>query len=127
MTIIQRLKLELGNREYFAEDQYIVFLEENNLNYSSMYKHDTHKKELLQTCIDILEAVSNDTDTMMNISTEMGSTSAVYEWLMDRIKHLQDKINDLKIEDQTEYDPYDPFSMMISRKVSGPIPIRVKH
>ena len=127
MTIIQRLKMELGNREYFPEDQYVVFLDENNLNYSSMYKKETHKVDLLRTCIDILEAVANDIDIMMSISTEMGSTSAAYGWLMDRINYLREKLNDLENIDQCEFDPYNPFNLMITRQNVGPIPIRVKY
>ena len=37
MQVINRLKMELANQNYFEDTQYMQFLEENNLNPISEY------------------------------------------------------------------------------------------
>ena len=34
MQVLQRLKMELSNQEYFTDEQYIQFLVENDLTYT---------------------------------------------------------------------------------------------
>jgi hypothetical protein len=37
MTVLERLKLELANREYLTDTEYIVFLKENELDEKVIY------------------------------------------------------------------------------------------
>ena len=67
MTMLERLKLELNNKEYLTDDNYMVFLSENTLNSTETYNKATMQKPLLLTVIDILEVVSNDVDIMRRV------------------------------------------------------------
>ena len=73
MQVLNRLKMELSNQEYFTDEQYIQFLTENNLSPTEEYDKPTMQKQLLFTVIDILEAVTNDIDLMTGISTDRKS------------------------------------------------------
>ena len=64
MQVLNRLKMELSNQEYFTDEQYIQFLTENNLSPTEEYDKPTMQKQLLFTVIDVLEAVTNDIDLM---------------------------------------------------------------
>lgn len=125
MTVLLRLKLELGKRDYFPDEDLITFLEENDLGYNQLYVKMNDQLNLLRTCVDILEATANNTDTMTDISTEMGTTSNYSQFLQDRIDELKLRIKDLEDADQCEFDPYDPFSLMITRDVPTSTRIRV--
>lgn len=70
MQVLNRLKMELSNQEYFTDEQYVQFLAENNLSPTEEYDKPTMQKQLLFTVIDVLEAVTNDIDLMTGISTE---------------------------------------------------------
>ena len=58
MTVLERLKLELNNKQYFSDDEYMVFFEENNLNPDDDYNKNTMRVHLLYTIIDVLEALT---------------------------------------------------------------------
>lgn len=60
MTVLERLKLELNNKQYFSDDEYMVFLEENNLNPDDDYNKNTMRVNLLYTIIDVLEVLMNN-------------------------------------------------------------------
>ena len=60
MQVLNRLKMELSNQEYFTDEQYIQFLMENNLSPTDEYDKPTMQKQLLFTAIDVLEAVTVD-------------------------------------------------------------------
>lgn len=60
MQVLNRLKMELSNQEYFTEEQYIQFLAENSLSPTDEYDKPTMQKQLLFTAIDVLEAVTVD-------------------------------------------------------------------
>ena len=70
MTVLERLKLELANKEYFKDSEYQVFLEENDLTHTDTYNKTTMQKSLLLTALDILSAVANDVDIMRKVETE---------------------------------------------------------
>lgn len=75
MQVLDRLKLELSNQKYFTDTEYTQFLTENNLTPTDEYNKAEMQKGLLNTVIDVLEAVSNDIDTMRTISTEFANHS----------------------------------------------------
>lgn len=53
MTNIERLKLELSNKQYFTDAEYSVFLEENELIAMEQYNKSLDEVFLLQTIIAI--------------------------------------------------------------------------
>lgn len=112
MTVLDRLKLELANKSYFTDEEYQVFIEENDLTPTDTYDKATMQKELLLTVLDILEVVSNDVDIMRKVETEFSTTSDAYKYLEKRIAQIKDRIASLPIEE----DEYSPFSLMYTRK-----------
>lgn len=112
MQVLQRLKMELSNKEYFSDEQYIQFLTENSLTPTDEYDKPTMQKQLLYTVLDILEAVSNDIDVMRSIETEFSNEGSAYKYIADRIQQVKDKI--LAIPDSEE--DYSCFSLMYTRE-----------
>jgi hypothetical protein len=115
MTILERLKLELANKEYLSDTEYTVFLSENNLVSTETYSKATMQKSLLLTVLDILEVVSNDVDIMRKVETEFTTTSDAYKHLQTRIASIKDRI--LSIPEPEE--EYSPFSLMYTK--SNPV------
>ncbi len=112
MQVLNRLKMELSNQEYFTDEQYIQFLTENNLSPTAEYVKSDMQKQLLFTVIDILEAVTNDIDLMTGISTEFSDIGQAYQFLEARIGQVKDKI--AAIPDPEE--DYSCFSLMYTRE-----------
>lgn len=114
MTILERLKLELSNKEYFTDAEYTVFLSENGLLPSDNYNKQLHQRNLLYTCVDILEAVSNDVDMMRRVSDDTTglTTEQAYKYLTDRINKIKDKIATLPTDDEVENNS---FTLMFTR------------
>lgn len=101
MTNLERLKLELSNKEYYTDSEYSVFLEENNLVPSSTYSKVTNQINLLETVISVLETLSNDVDMMRKIdSKEITSIDQAYKYLAERITSIKTKI--LEIQESQE-------------------------
>lgn len=111
MNVLDRLKLELSNKEYFSDEQYIQFLTENSLSATEEYDKQTMQKALLFTVIDVLEAVANDTDIMQSISTEFTTVGAAYKYIEQRIGQIKDKIASIPEPDEE----YSCFSLMYTR------------
>lgn len=112
MQVLQRLKMELSNQEYFSDEQYIQFLAENDLTPTDEYIKADMQKQLLYTVLDILEAVSNDIDIMRSIETEFSNEGSAYKYIADRIQQVKDKI--ASIPDPEE--DYSCFSLMYTRE-----------
>ena len=112
MQVLQRLKMELSNQEYFSDEQYIQFLTENSLTPTDEYDKPTMQKQLLYTVIDVLEAVTNDIDLMTGISTEFSDIGQAYQFLEARIQQVKDKL--LAIPEPEEN--YSCFSLMYTRE-----------
>lgn len=116
MTIIERLKIELNHKDYFTDEEYTMYLSENELTASDNYDKATMQRGLLLTVIDILEAVSNDVDLMRNI-TDATSTMSVGECLKllsNRISDIKDRIATLSL-DETDTEDNGNFGMMFTR------------
>lgn len=112
MQVLERLKMELSNQEYFSDEQYIQFLVENNLSPTDEYDKPAMQKQLLFTVIDVLEAVTNDIDLMTGISTEFSDIGQAYQFLEARIGQVKDKIAAIP---EPEED-YSCFSLMYTRE-----------
>lgn len=103
MTNIQRLKLELSNKAYYTDDEYSLFLDENNLTATSSYNNEENQIKLLQTVVNILETLANDVDLMRKVdSKDIISTDQAIKYLSVRIDTINRKIIDLK-EEKDEY------------------------
>lgn len=111
MKVLDRLKMELSNQQYFSDEQYIQFLTENSLTPTDEYNKQVMQKNLLYTVLDILEAVSNDIDVMRSIETEFSNEGSAYKYIADRIQQVKDKI--AAIPDENE--DYTCFSLMYTR------------
>lgn len=112
MQILDRLKMELSNQEYFSDEQYTQFLLENELSATAEYNKETDQRQMLLSALDILEAVSNDIDIMRQTITEFTTTSQAYKYLEKRIQNLRDKIASIP-EPEEEYSC---FSLMFTSK-----------
>lgn len=112
MQIIDRLKMELSNQEYFSDEQYTQFLLENGLSATAEYNKETDQRQMLLSALDILEAVSNDIDIMRQTITEFTTTSQAYKYLEKRIQNLRDKIASIP-EPEEEYSC---FSLMFTSR-----------
>ena len=113
MKVLDRLKMELSNQQYFSDEQYIQFLTENSLTPTDEYDKSTMQKSLLFTVVDVLEAVTNDIVLMRGISTEFSNIGQAYEFLEARIQQVKDKI--AAIPDENE--DYTCFSLMYTRSL----------
>lgn len=103
VTILNRLKLELGNKEYYSEEVYKTLLEENDLVWEDDYKKEVHEIGLLNTVIAILETLSNDVDIMRKInSNDLLTVDQAYKYLSQRIYNLKAKVIELQ-EAKVEY------------------------
>ena len=114
MQVLDRLKMELSNQEYFSDEQYTQFLTENSLAPTDEYDKQVMQKNLLYTVLDILEAVSNDIDIMRSIETEFSNEGSAYKYIADRIQQVKDKI--ATIPDPNEEDETSCFSLMYTRE-----------
>ena len=108
MQVLDRLKMELSNKQYFPDEQYTQFLAENSLTSTDEYNKQTMQKQLLLTVLDILEAVSNDIDIMRSIETEFSNEGSAYKYIADRIQQVKDKIASIPEPDEE----YSCFSLM---------------
>lgn len=123
MQVLDRLKLELSNQEYFSDTEYIQFLAENNLEPEEEYIKDVMQRDLYQAVIDVFEAVCNDINIMRSISTSFGNIGQAYDYIEARIAQLQDKQASIPLP----YETKSCFSMMFTKgKQQGtiaPIPL----
>ncbi|WP_129598415.1 hypothetical protein [Anaerophilus nitritogenes] len=112
MTILERLKIELNNKDYFTDAEYTMFLSENDLDAEVEYDKEKDQIQLLQTVVQILEAVSNDIDLMRRVETEFQTTSDAMKWLEKRIDKINKKIEELENAKDEEYSP---FTLLFTR------------
>lgn len=113
MQTLDRLKMELSNQQYFKDEQYIQFLTENNLLPENAYIKEDMQKQLLLTVLDVLEAVANDIDLMISISTEFSNIGQAYQFIEMRIAQVEDKIASIPEPNED----YSRFSLMYIRGI----------
>lgn len=115
MNILNRLKLQLGNKPYYTDAEYIVFLKQNNFSTpeETIYNHQTMEKQLLQTIVDIFETLANDVDLMRKTEGKFATVGEAYKFIENRIIHLNTLIN--KIPDPDEVVDNSSFSFFIRR------------
>lgn len=92
MTNLERLKLELAHKDYYTDEEYTVFLEEQNLEPNGEYDKSICQIGLLYTVIAVLETLSNNIDHYRTVQTEFVTNTQAYEHLKNRIDELYKKI-----------------------------------
>lgn len=115
MTVLERLKVELNHKDYFTDEEYTMYLQENELTSTENYDKSTMQRNLLLTVVDILEAVSNDVDLMRKVedSTTGLSISDAYKLLQNRIKDINSRI--ATIPTVNEEDVYSNVSLLFTK------------
>lgn len=110
MTNLERLKLELSNKEYYTNIEYSVFLEENDLVPTGAYLKQGNEIYLLNTVVAILETLSNDVDMMRKIdSKEITTIDQASKYLSARITAIQTKILEIKESKEENYSNIRPI------------------
>lgn len=110
-TTLERLKIELNNKDYYTDDVFTMYLEENNLTATDTYSKTTMQKQLLQTVYDIMQSLSNNIDLFRSVETEFATTGEAYKYLKQRMDDIEVRI--LAIPDGTEVKP-SVFNFMFS-------------
>lgn len=97
MTNLERLKLELSNKAYYTDDEYKVFLDENNLTPTTTYIKVDNQINLLETVVAVLETLGNDVDLMRKIDNkDIVTVDQASQYLNTRITNINTKILELK-------------------------------
>jgi len=99
ITVLNRLKTEMNNKDYYSDDTYAMYLDENGLDSVANYDCNTMKKQLYQTVYDILDSLANNIDLFRSVTTEFSTTSEAYKYLQERLNDIQAKI--ISIPDDT--------------------------
>ena len=104
MTVIERLKLELSNKEYYTDAEYTVFLDENSLMPNIDYDKSTMQRNLLFTCTDIFQTLANDVDVMRKIDlVGITSTDSAITWIRQRIEDIKTRIATIEVEGAEDF------------------------
>ena len=107
MTVLQRFKIELNNKNYYDDDTFTMYLDENGLTATDTYDKTTMRKALYQTVYDVLNSLANNIDLFRNVETEFATTSEAYKYLQQRLNTIEATI--ISIPDNT--DDSEPDSM----------------
>lgn len=100
VTTLNRLKIELNNKEYYTDDVLTMYLDENGLTATATYQKSTMQKQLLQTVYDILQSLSNNIDLFRSVELEFATVGEAYQYLKQRMEDIEVRI--LSIPDSTE-------------------------
>ena len=101
MLNIERLNLELNDKDYFGNAQQDLFeniLTDNNLDPFDEYVKDNDRVNMLESVYDVLNMLSNDIDKFRRVETEFVTTSAAYQYLQKRLKDLRAEIDRVKLD-----------------------------
>lgn len=99
MTTLERLKLELANKQYFTDIEYTTLLSENSLAATDLYDKATMQRDLLLTVLDVLNMLTNDVDLFRKLQDDAtGFTQdSAYKLLAQRIKALKERIEGIAL------------------------------
>lgn len=103
MTNIDRLKIELSEKEYFSDaaktlEVYTQVLEENNLDPFEEYTKANDQINMLESVYTILQMLANNLELYIKVETEFATTSAAYQYLQKRLADLRDEIDRVKLD-----------------------------
>lgn len=111
ITVLNRLKLELNNKDYYPDDTLSIYLDENNLVSTATYDKKTMRKQLYQTVYDVLNSLANNIDLFHSVETEFTTTSEAYKYLQERLNDIQAKIISIP-DDTTDNESESNFNFM---------------
>lgn len=111
ITVLNRLKIELNNKDYYPDDTLSVYLDENNLDPAANYDKSKMKKQLYQTVYDILNSLANNIDLFRSVETEFSTTSEAFKYLQERLNDIQAKIISIP-DDTTDNETESIFNFM---------------
>ena len=103
MNVLDRLKLKIKKKEYYTDEEYVVFLQQNDFitPNETIYNHKTMQRQLLQTVVDVLETLANDVDLMRKTEGKFATVGEAYKFIEKRIIHLNELINKMPDPDVT--------------------------
>ena len=108
ITNLERLKLELGNRQYLEDHEFSILLQENNLFPTEIYVQ-TSKKAILHTVLDVLNILANDIDNFRKLNTEFTTTTEAFSALSKRMIQVKnaiksvDNVGTSKVDETTSF------------------------
>ena len=94
-TVLQRVKFELGNKQYYSDEEYSLIIYENHLNPEATYNKDTDQRNMLETVYAIMQTLSNDLDLYRKIETEFSTEDQAYKYLQLRLQDIQNRIDSI--------------------------------
>ena len=94
-TVLQRVKFELGNKQYYSDEEYSLIIYENHLNPEATYNKDTDQRNMLETVYAIMQTLSNDLDLYRKIETEFSTEDQAYKYLQLRLHDFQNRIDSI--------------------------------
>ncbi len=94
-TVLQRVKFELGNKQYYSDEEYSLIIYENHMNPEATYNKDTDQRNMLETVYAILQTLCNDLDVFRRIETEFSTEDQAYKYLHLRLQDIQNRIDSI--------------------------------
>lgn len=92
MTNLERLKIELSNKQYYEDNVLSMYLFENKLAASANYSKKYNQKQLMQTVFDVLQSLANNIDLFRKVETEFTTTGQAYRYLEKRMNDIEKRI-----------------------------------
>lgn len=101
-TVLQRVKFELGNKQYYSDEEYSLIIYENHLNPEATYNKDTDQRNMLETVYAIMQTLCNDLDIFRKIETEFATEDQAYKYLQLRLQDIQNRIDSIPDPEEEE-------------------------
>ncbi len=94
-TVLERVRFELGNKQYYSDEEYSLIIYENHLNPEKVYNKDTDQRNMLETVYAIMQTLCNDLDIFRKIETEFATEDQAYKYLQLRLQDIQNRIDSI--------------------------------
>ena len=96
MTILERMKLELNNKNYYTDAEYTQFLIEAGISLvADAYNNNTNRRSVLRAVKAVFESLANNIDYFRTITTEFATTTQAMGYINDRINAYDKQIAEL--------------------------------
>lgn len=101
-TVLERVKFELGYKQYYSDEEYSLIIYENHLNPEATYNKDTDQRNMLETVYSIMQTLSNDLDLYRKIESEFTTEDQAYKYLQLRLQDIQNRIDTIPNPEEEE-------------------------